>query len=347
MNHKKYFSFFTGLTFSLGLVGAAGADPRNPRPDWVDGASIEFPRERYVTGVGIGDDRATAEERARGEIAKVFSANITVDTTVSETESTAGQGGATNNAFSQQIAQNIKTVSQRALEGVQLVENWQDAATRVHYTLAVLDRAKAKAGLIEKLGDLDRQTAEWRDVLEKSDEKLPRAKAAMRLLTVIKARNQLNSDLRVLDEGGQGLKSPIDEAVVRPLAAKAIAALNVVVDMTGTGSAEVETAIVRGLASFGLQSSPSEATNAADIIVEGKVDTKAVPADDSRWKWARSTVTISVKDARAGKTVSRFDASDREASSNYDEAVRRSHLELATRVTEKISQAITTYFENN
>jgi hypothetical protein len=340
-------SSLLAVSLLAAVVSAANADPRNPRPDWVDGASMEYPRERYITGVGIGDDRATAEERARGEIAKVFSANVSVDTTVNETETNAASAAGSQNAFSQQIAQNIRTVSQKVLEGVQLVESWQDPATRVHYTLAVLERAKAKTGLVEKLGELDRQAAQWREGMDKANDKLPRAKAAMKLLTVLKARNELNSDLRVLDEGGQGLPAPIDEALVRPAAAKAIAALNVVVDLSGSGSEEVETGIMRGLTAFGLQASKPDSKADADIIVEGKIDTKAVPADDKRWQWARSTVTLTLKDARAGKAVSRFDVSDREASANYDEAVRRTYVELAKSVSEKVSQSITAYFENN
>ena len=302
-----------------------------------------------MTGVGIGDDRATAEARARGEIAKVFSANVSVDTTMTETETETNStsSGESKNAFSQQIAQNIQTVSQKVLEGVQLEETWQDPATRVHYSLAVLNREKAKTGVVEKLRELDRQAETWRDTMEKADDKLQRAKSAMKLLTVLKARNELNSDLRVLDESGQGLKASVDEAVVRPAAAKAIGALNVVVDMTGTGSDEVETGLLRGLASFGLQASGPGAKAEADIIVEGKVDTKAVAADDKRWQWARSTVTITLKDARVGKIVSRFDASDREASANYDEAVRRTHVELAKIVPDKVSQAITLQPQNN
>jgi hypothetical protein len=330
---------------ALLLSATASADPRNPRPDWVDAQSMEYPQETYVTGVGAGDDRATARDRARAEISKVFSTNVTVDTNLTESEDTTNKDGASSNKFSQSIAQTVKTASQKVLEGVQVVEDWQDTATRVHYALAVLERSKARAAITDKIADLDKQALQLKAEMEATDLKLAKAKAAMRLLAVLKARAGLNSELRVVDNSGQGVKAVIDEGAVRPEAAKAVAALNVSVDMTGSAADEVETAIVSGLNSFGLQASVNGKN--ADIGVEGKVETKAMKGDGSKWQWARSTVTISLKDPHTGKTFSRFDASDREASADYEEAARRSHVELAKRVSTQVSAAITTYFENN
>jgi hypothetical protein len=329
------------LLSALLASGPAWADPRNPRPDWVDGASMEYPREQYVVGVGIADDRATAEERARGEIAKVFSANVTVDSTVNSEESTAK--GKTD--FSQSVAQSVKTTSKKVLEGVQVVENWQDGATKVHYALAVLDRAKARAALSDKVAELDGQAQQWKQQLDGASGKVDRAKSAMRVLRVLKARAEVNSELRVVDPSGQGVKSPLDEGAIKTEAAKAVAALDVAVDMNGEGSPEVETGIVSGLSSFGIQATKGSKAG-ADLGVEGSVDTKPMKGDGSKWQWARSTVTVTLKDAKTGKIVTRFDASDREASADYSEAARRCHVELAKRVSEKLSAAITSYFEN-
>ena len=336
------------LLFVLALAGAsaAWAEVRNPKPDWVDSQSVEYAQDRYITGVGAGDDRSVAQDRARAEISKVFSANVKVDTTLTESEINTGQGSTTRNSFSQSIAQNVKTLSEKVLEGVQVVEHWQDNASRVHYALAVLDRAKARAGVIEKLKEFDKQAQEWKDQLEKGGEKLARAKAGMRLMTLLKARADLNGELRVIEAAGRGLDSPLDEGAAKAAAAKAVSALDVAVDMSGQGSDEVETGLVRGLTALGLQAKVGAGRD-PDITVEGKMETASLPGDGSKWKWARSNVTVSVKDARTGKIVSRFDASDREASSSYEEAVRRSHVELAKRLSDKISEAVTSYFENN
>ena len=327
------------LMISAVAVATASADPRNPKPDWVDGQSMEYPNDQFIVGVGVADDRASAEDRARAEIAKVFEANVSVDERLSASES--------NNQFSQSIAQDVKTVSSKALEGVQLPEHWQDGATRVYYALAVLDRAKARAAVADKLGAIDKQAQQWKDQLDSGAEKLARAKAGMKLLTLLKARAELNSQMRVIEPSGKGLDSPIDESKARPEAAKAVAALDVSVQLDGPGSDEVETALIKSLGAFGLQSRVGSPSKENDIGVSGKIETKALKGDGTAWKWARSTATVSLRDAHTGKIFSQFDASDREASADYEEAARRSRVELAKRVADQASAAVTDYFENN
>ncbi len=118
-------------------------------------------------------------------------------------------------------------------------------------------------------------------------------------------------------------------------------------ESSGHGSTEIETGIIKGLNTFGFHTRGGAASKAnADIIVEGSVQTTPVAGDGSKWKWARTTATISLKDGHAGKTFLRFDASDRQASADFNEAARRSRVEVAQKVSEKISQAITEYFEN-
>lgn len=113
------------------------------------------------------------------------------------------------------------------------------------------------------------------------------------------------------------------------------------------GSTEIETGIIKGLNAFGFHTRGGTASKAnADIVVEGSVQTTPVAGDGSKWKWARTTATISLKDGHAGKTFLRFDASDRQASADFNEAARRSRVEVAKKISEKISQAITEYFEN-
>lgn len=336
-----------GLLCLCLLTLCAAAGPRNPRPDWTEGQSMEYPRERYIVGVGLADDRASAEDRARGEIARVFSSLVTVNTSLLESESNEKNGKAEKSNFSQSVSQNVQTASKKLLEGVEVVENWQDEATRQHYALAVLERSKGIVMLTDKIKDFDKQAQEWKSQLEQSTERLPKVRAGMKLLAVLKARAELNSELRVLDAGGKGIPSLIDEAQVRPAAAKAISELEVYVDVTGGSGDQVETAVVKGLNSFGLQAANIKSSGVPDIIVEGKVSTKAMDSgDDKRWKWARSSATVSLKDGRTNKIFLRFDASDRQASSDFAEAERRTLAALAKKVSPQIDEAITRYFEN-
>lgn len=316
---------------------------RGPKPDWVDSQSMEYPREQYLTGVGMADDRQSAEDRARGNISKIFSTVVTVNTNDTASESDSSSGGGSSNQFQQDISQNVQTASKHVLEGVEIAEDWQDPDTKEYYALAILDKAKGAAAIKEKIAGFDAEAKAWNDKLSAATDKLPRVKAALKLLSLLDARKHLNAELRVLD--GAGIDSPIDEAAIRPVAEKAVGELNVLVGLTPAGSTEIQTGIVQGLNDFGLQAT-TDGSGSPDILVEGTIDTKPMLGDGSAWKWARSTVTVALKDGATNKTFQQFDLSDRESSSDYDEAVRRSQVALAKKVSSQVKDAVTSYFQN-
>ncbi|MDD5628472.1 MAG: LPP20 family lipoprotein [Elusimicrobia bacterium] len=324
---------------------AAKANPRNPKPEWVDGSSMEYPRDKYLTGVGSADDRNTAGERARGEISKIFSSQITVNTASQAMESTVQVTGQKDqNSFSQSVSNSVENVSKKVLEGVEVPETWQDDASRVYYALAVLEKAKALSAITDKIADFDAQVKQWYAQMVQATDKLPRVKAGMKLLALFKARKGLENDLRVLD--GKGMPNPVDEAAVRATAAKALSELDVAIDVSGTKSREVETGVVKALNGFGLQASAGAPSGPVDVLVTGEAETNPVEGTDPRWKFARSYVTVSLKDGRTNKVFLQFDVAEKGSSGDYNTAARRSLANLAKKVAAQISDGITEYFEN-
>ena len=189
------------LILAAALAASACAAPKapqgramvkGPKPDWVDGSSMEFPREQYLIGVASADDMDSAKDRARGEISKIFSAQVTVNTQTDAAESTAQNTGRPDaNSFSQSVANSVATVSKTILEGVEITETWRDETTKVYYALAVLEKAKAAAACADKLAGFDGQLKEWNAQLAQAADRLPRAKAAMKMLSLLRARQRV------------------------------------------------------------------------------------------------------------------------------------------------------------
>ena len=215
---------------TMGLLCASRA-AAGSKPDWVDGASRQYSREKYLVGVGMADDRATASDRARAEISKIFTTNVSVTTNLNESEANSKVGSKTENSFSQAISQSLQTASKKVLEGVEIAENWKDGATMQQYALAVLDRAKALSAVKDKIDDFDKQAQQWKSSMDSAPDKVGKVKAAMKLLALLKARAELNGELRVLDAGGKAVPCPFDEAAVRAEAARTISELDVIVDI--------------------------------------------------------------------------------------------------------------------
>ncbi|PIR19795.1 MAG: hypothetical protein COV48_00030 [Elusimicrobia bacterium CG11_big_fil_rev_8_21_14_0_20_64_6] len=314
------------------------------RPQWVEGESPRWPRAQNVLGVGSGDDEETAADRARGEISRVFSSAVSVDTTVDETETNLTQGGRTNSSFSQLIAQKVRTASQKMLEGVEIVERWKDSATSRYYALAVLNKGKALGAVAEKTAALDADAGQWKTKMDATGDKFERAKAAAKLSALLKGRLDLENDRRVL--GGGPLASTVDASAAKAAATKALAALDVAVIATGENSEELETGIVTGLAASGLMAKRANPGDGGDLIVESSSSAQPVEGGDARWKWSRATATITLKDGREDKSFARFDVSERQAAADAGEARRRAASGLAKKAAEKVAVAISDFFQN-
>lgn len=330
-------------------TGGARNSPKSssgsgPRPAWVEGESPRWPRAANVLGVGSGDDEESAADRARGEISRVFSSNVAVDTTVDESEANLTSGGKTSTSFSQLVAQKIQTASKKMLEGTEIVERWKDAATGRYYALAVLNKSKALQAVTEKTTALDADAAQWKASLDAAGDKFSRAKAAAKLAALLKGRLDLENDRRVL--GGGTLASTVDVSAAKAAAAKALAALDVVVASTGDGADALETGIVSGLAAAGLTAKRGNPGDKGDIVVESQSATAPVTGGDERWKWSRATATVTMKDGREDKTFSRFDVSERQASADAGEARRRAVAALAKKASAKVADAINEFFQN-
>jgi hypothetical protein len=345
-NMKPLAVLAAALAFSACGGGGAGLKTSSggQRPIWVEGESPKWPRAQYVTGVGSADDEEAAADRARGEISRVFTSNVSVDTLVDESESTVNAGGKTTTSFSQQVAQNVRTASKKMLEGVEIVERWKDAASARYYALATLSKSKAMAAVDEKTHALDADASQWKARLDAAGDKFERAKAGAKLAAILKGRLDLENDRRVL--GGGSLASAVDVSAAKAAAARALEALDVVVIASGDHADDLETGIVTGLVASGLMAKRGNPGDKGDMIVESNSAAQTIENGDKSWKWARATATVTLKDGREDKTFSRFDVSDRQASADAGEARRRSAAGLAKKAAEKVAAAITDFFQN-
>jgi hypothetical protein len=150
----------TRWALPLGLIGlllaACGGDPGpdhpvygvNPdgTPKWVNRGSGAYDGQygKCFYGVGILTGvrnpslaRQTADNRARGEIAKMFDLYIAAMMKDYQRSTTAGDFSAS--AEEQDIVSAQKTITEVTLRGVEVRDHWTDPKDGVLYALAVLD----------------------------------------------------------------------------------------------------------------------------------------------------------------------------------------------------------------
>ncbi|MDE2141755.1 MAG: LPP20 family lipoprotein [Elusimicrobia bacterium] len=346
MNHRSRLSalFLAAALLSACAGGRRAASAGGSRPAWVDGQGGDWPKSRFITGLGSADDENTAADRARGEVARVFSADVSVNTVSDQSEGTVQKDGKSSTSFSSTVAEQVRTAAEKVLEGVDVVARWKDSSVGRYYALAALPKEQALIAVNEKAHDIGAEAAIYKAQLASSTDAFERAKAAAKLLTLAKAWSGLANDSRVL--GGGSLSGDFDTAAVRPEAAKAMAALDVVVAVTGEGSDAVEIAAVEGLNAAGLSAKRGTAGDKADLTATASVNVQEQDAGDPRWKRSRAIAAVTLQDGRTGKAFASFDVTAREDAVDAGEARRRTLASLAKKTSEKITASINDFFAN-
>ena len=129
------------------------------KPRWVTRGSGAFDGENgkafygvgIVTGIqNISLARQTCDNRARGEIAKMFDLYIAAMMKDYQRSTTAGDFKAS--AEEQDVVSAQKTITEVTLRGVELRDHWTDPQTRAIYGLAVLDLN----GIMKSLNDANK-----------------------------------------------------------------------------------------------------------------------------------------------------------------------------------------------
>ncbi len=331
---------------TAGRTERAAQDGQASRPGWVDGVSADYPGARFLTGAASADDPETAKDRARGEISKIFSTRVTVNTYAAASEQTSTRQGSTVSSSSQDVAQTVRTTSQKMLEGVEIARTWWDPATGQHYALAVLERSKALAAMDARLSELDSRAVGLNRVFSAAAEKMEKAKCALELLALLKARQGFVTDIRVLNPGGAAEPGFDVNGILRDAAA-ALSALDVAVAISPENRGQVAAEIAKALNSLGIQAKTGGA--GADMIVECTANFEAVADTDtrSRWKWYRGSASVSMKDVKAAKVFLSFNVSAKEAAASGKEALLKAETSLGKKIGVEISRGITSYFGNN
>ena len=326
---------------------AAAIPAPTPRPAWVDGADSGYPRSRFLTGVSSADDLNAAKDRARGEISKVFSAQVTVNSAVAAAEYTSETQGKTLTSSSQNASQNVRAVSQKNLEGVEIAAAWRDPANGQYFALAVLERSKALASLEERVRETDARTRDLAAQLAGAAEKLQKAKYALKLLGLLKNRADLAADMRVLDPAGASAPGQ-DVNAARRDAVRALAAVDMALIMTADNSAQVTAAVIKALNGIGIEARVAAAAGGADIAAECEVKLSAVADADpeSRWHWHRGTGSVALKEVKTDTTFLNVSAAATEASASAGEARFKTETALGKNLSAEILRAVSAYLEN-
>jgi LPP20 lipoprotein len=195
------------LTAVLSLAACNSARPGDERPDWVNGNAAQYPAAAYLTGHGQSDNMAVAKDRARADLAKNFTVDVSEQSNDKSSFSQGDANGAATSQNSLDVSRNISTRTEQALSGVEISQTWEDPKSLQFYALATLSRAKAGAALRQQIGDLDAGTAAALNQARGSSDLFDKISAATQAVDSQQTRAGLQKELQVVDQSGMGIPS--------------------------------------------------------------------------------------------------------------------------------------------
>ncbi len=339
---------------ALALTGVDGCAwwNRTTGPSWIEDPSSQYPPETYLTGLGRGESAEAAGERAYGAVAKIFKAEVSLQSKDWETFFVFENRGTSLTERRLTLDQVTRVSTEKVLENTKVLETWRDRRKKTHYALAGINRTQAGTALAERIADLDRAVEASLRESRQSPDVLTRVKSMRRAVKDLVHREAHNADLRVIRPSGRGIPAPYS---VRTLTAELEDLLRtevlVRVDILGDQAESLRQALVEGLLREGLPVATNQAASGSaptegpgpqrlQLLVKGTVRVSKIDVPDPRFKYARWCTDLIVMETGSQRVVGAVSGGGREGHLTEDEAKAKAVRVMQEELTSCLVKAL-------
>lgn len=338
-----------GLWILLCLLVFGGCTMFGPAepPAWVMGSSERFPDDQYLVGVGEGDSRTLAEQRAYAAVSRIFEANIRSLFRDTETYSVSNTQATQTRARRLNLEQMTQVTTQKVLENVRILDVWYREESKAYFVLAGLDRAQSETILVDKLREFDRQIQEELAAERDAVNPLAKIRHLKRALNQLRLRDLINADLRVIRPSGVGERAPYHREDIRPRLDTLLGQeLAIEVRLQGELRDQLREAVWEGLNREGfvaaLQPQGEGASQGSpalppDLTIEGGGKTWKVDVPDPLFVYVRWCTEFQVIDRQENRLIGLVSRSGRVGHITLAEARVRAIQTIQATVTEELA----------
>jgi hypothetical protein len=281
------------ILISLLLLGACAKAPVTP--DWISGNPSEYSSNRYLLGRGEASSVGLARDRARADLAKNFAVQIQEQTT---DELLWQQGGNGRQGLQSTISRNIRSQTDRLIEGVKIADTWRAETGGNYHALAVLDRLQAGSRIRAQINQLDRETAENINRARHAEDLPDQISAARNALEAQLKRRHQQALLTIVDVTGTGIKPKYQVADLKNDFDTLLKRWKIAPQMTQDDLGGGEKLLAGALGNIGVLHR-ADAT-AADYLLVGQLESNKLNTADG-WYWLRGVLTVSLQDRDSGQ----------------------------------------------
>ncbi len=313
------------------------------RPGWINKESEIYPSSMYLTGVGYGTDRQSAEDNARSEIAKIFYSDIHSRTSTFQEylKTTSESKEKVTQRFD--IEEITRVSTHKLLSGVRIARVFkQTKPDNVFYALAVLNRKQSAMIVKYKIQELDIEIRRLIHNAEKEEDKLSKIKILKEAIQQYVLREAYDAEFRIVNKSGKGVSSDTGfNEIKNRLTSILLRDFLIFLSVKGDRASEIHEALIEGLNRQGF--SISEDFNRASVVARGNVEIMPIEFGAQEWKYVRWRVHFDLIDQKGGAIFGSIGKTGRYGHISLSQAEDRAVLKVKEMLTADIADDITKY----
>jgi hypothetical protein len=289
----------------------------------------QYPEDKYMTVVGIGDTEDEARSQAKAELSYIFVSKIRSETLDRVKLIMNSSGFETTERT---LKRQVRVSSTVELKGVEIADIWR--ARGQVYAFAALERKKAEDTWMMELEDLDEQVegsirSAW---VPKSN--LVKYKLLKETMALWIKREAVASRLLILGVDALDVEAPYGMIPLFREMKTIKANTEIYIFIKGDYSGIVRENISERLAKAGYIFATNPKT--ADVIIQGTVKVERLAIEAPDLTYANASLSLNIKDMAADISLGEISEQRRGAHLYYNNAVKSALNKIISSATRKL-----------
>jgi len=331
---KNLFSSRVHLIVLLVLYLSACSGVYADNIKWVDEINVFYPEKLYLTGLGIGETKEKADNRAFQNISKSIKLHIKSEE-FSKEEYYQTDSGENSHTFN--YDENIQIESETVLENASIVKHGYDSTKEMYYSLAVLRKDKYSDILSSKIEESKENTNRLLIAIKKEDSKVIKLGDMFRLHMESAIQQNAYTVLRTVSDN-YSLHKPqpnlfeVQRMIDQFLLNEFVFSLRINGDMAD----EIKMIMGDVLTTNGYYIS-TDSGKESDVIIKGNMSIRKMPSRRDRWVILSWKFDLSFIESRNEAVILRYTLQDRQQQPSVEMARDRILYNFGKEYAEEIA----------
>jgi hypothetical protein len=318
----RQLSYFILLLLIVACSSTTKIIEKNNQPGWITNPHKKYNENLYITSVGTGDTKKSAEDNAYANIAKIFQADIKAEERLSQKYKETGIGKETQISSEEEVKNIYNIKSSQTLKNIKIAETYFNPEEGNYYVLAYLDRMETASIYEQEIELNNEKIAGYYDRYTKNGNKLNKLKYLNNAIQFAATNNILNTQLRIISPANQGVSLPISYEELKSERQKFASSISVIIHSTGEYQNYLEKYLKEAFARFGFSILEHNNEDLSDLLVQSNLEIQPIDLKRKQ-KFVRWQISITILNRISGSEDITYTKKGRQGHINLEEAKNR------------------------